>query len=200
MGGLSRRDFLKFITIGTTTASLFDFEEAFAFQFLEPVKVVNPLVHYPNRDWEVVYRDIWRHDGKFVFLCAPNDTHNCLLEAYVRNGVIVRIEPTYGYGKATDLYGNKATHRWEPRCCQKGLTMMRRFYGDRRVKAPMARRGYLRWVEQGFPRDADGRPPAEYFQRGTDEWAKVSWDQALDVAARALVNIATTYSGVDVTS
>jgi nitrate reductase alpha subunit len=64
MGELSRRDFLRFITIGTTTASLFDFEEAFAFQFLEPVKVVNPLVHYPNRDWEVVYRDIWRRDGR----------------------------------------------------------------------------------------------------------------------------------------
>jgi nitrate reductase alpha subunit len=64
MGDLSRRDFLRFVTLGTTTASLFDFEEAFAFKFLEPVKVVNPLVHYPNRDWEVVYRDIWRHDGR----------------------------------------------------------------------------------------------------------------------------------------
>src|SRR3990172_4492517 len=194
MGQLSRRDFLKFITVGATTASLYDVEEAFG-QFLEPVKVDNPLAHYPSRDWELVYRDIWRHDSKFVFLCAPNDTHNCLLEAYVRNGVIVRIEPTYGYGKATDLYGNKATHRWEPRCCQKGLTMMRRFYGDRRVKAPMVRRGFLKWVEQGFPRDADGRPPAEFFQRGTDEWVKVSWDRALEVAAKGLVNIATTYSG-----
>jgi len=195
MGQLSRRDFLKFLTVGTTTASLFSFEEALGFQFLEPVKVANPLAHYPNRDWETVYRDIWRHDGKFVFLCAPNDTHNCLLEAYVRNGVIVRIEPTYGYGKATDLYGNRATHRWEPRCCQKGLTMMRRFYGDRRVKAPMVRRGYLRWAEQGFPRGADGRPAAEFFQRGTDEWVRVSWEQALEVAAKALANIATTYSG-----
>jgi nitrate reductase alpha subunit len=73
--------------------------------------------------------------------------------------------------------------------------MMRRFYGDRRVKAPMVRRGFLRWVEQGFPRDADGRPPAELYQRGTDEWVKVSWDQALEVAAKALVNIATTYTG-----
>jgi nitrate reductase alpha subunit len=64
MGQLSRRDFLKYITIGTTTVSLFDFEEALGFQFLEPVKVDNPLAHYPSRDWEVVYRDIWRHDGR----------------------------------------------------------------------------------------------------------------------------------------
>ena len=191
---LSRRHFLHLAGLGSA-ASLLDFGEASALQFLEPLRIENPLGQYPAREWEVVYRDLWRHDSKFVFLCAPNDTHNCLLEAYVRNGVIVRIEPTYGYGKATDLYGNRATHRWEPRCCQKGITMMRRFYGDRRVKAPMVRRGFLRWVEQGFPRDADGRPPVEFFRRGTDEWVKVTWDQALEATAQALVNIATTYSG-----
>ena len=194
MAELTRRDFLRLIPFAAATASLYEVEQAFG-QFLEPVRVENPLASYPDRQWETVYRDIWRYDSKFAFLCAPNDTHNCLLEAYVRNGVIVRIEPTYGYGKATDLYGNRATHRWEPRVCQKGLTMMRRFYGDRRVKAPMIRRGFLRWVEQGFPRGADGRPSAEFFQRGTDEWVKVSWDQALQASAKALVNIASTYSG-----
>jgi len=190
---LTRRKFLALSGLGGALALLP--EDAWGLELLEPIKVDNPLAAYPARDWETVYRDIWRYDSKFVFLCAPNDTHNCLLEAYVRNGVIVRIEPTYGYGKATDLYGHRATHRWEPRCCQKGLTMMRRFYGDRRVKAPMVRRGFLRWVEQGFPREADGRPPREFFQRGTDEWVRVSWDQALDVAARALVDIVRTYSG-----
>ena len=190
---VTRRHFLELSGLGGALALLP--REAWALQFLEPTKVENPLAQYPGRDWETVYRDIWRYDSKFVFLCAPNDTHNCLLEAYVRNGVIVRIEPTYGYGRATDLYGNRATHRWEPRCCQKGLTMMRRFYGDRRVKAPMVRKGFLQWVEQGFPRGADGRPPGELFQRGTDEWVKVSWERALEVAAQALVDIATTYSG-----
>ncbi len=190
---LTRRNFLAISGFGGAVALLS--KEAWALQSFEPIKVENPLAHYPARDWETVYRDIWRYDSKFTFLCAPNDTHNCLLEAYVRNGVIVRIEPTYGYGKATDLYGNRATHRWEPRVCQKGLTMMRRFYGDRRVKAPMVRKGFLAWVEQGFPRGADGKPPAELFQRGTDEWVKVSWDQALETAAKALVNITRTYSG-----
>ncbi|MFQ5829860.1 MAG: molybdopterin-dependent oxidoreductase [Candidatus Methylomirabilia bacterium] len=190
---LTRRHFLTLSSLGGALALLPP--KLWAFNALEPTRVDNPLASYPSRNWEVIYRDLWRYDSKFVFACAPNDTHNCLLEAYVRNGVIVRIEPTYGYGKATDLYGNHASHRWEPRCCQKGITMMRRFYGDRRVKAPMVRRGYLKWVKQGFPRDADGRPSAEFFQRGTDEWVKVSWDEALEVAAKALVNIATTYSG-----
>ncbi len=52
-----------------------------------PVNVVNPLESYPNRDWEKVYRDQYRYDGTFTFVCAPNDTHNCRLRAFMRNGV-----------------------------------------------------------------------------------------------------------------
>src|SRR3990172_1298876 len=95
---LTRRKFIGALGLGAA-ASLLDFGQSFG-QYLEPLRVDNPLAHYPHREWEVVYRDIWRYDKKFVFLCAPNDTHNCLLEAYERNGVIVRIEPSYGYGKA----------------------------------------------------------------------------------------------------
>jgi nitrate reductase / nitrite oxidoreductase, alpha subunit len=158
-------------------------------------QISNPLAQYPSRGWEKVYRDLFTVDDSFVFLCAPNDTHNCLLRAYVRNGVVTRIGPTMGYGEATDLLGNKASHRWDPRCCQKGLALTRRFYGDRRVRQPMIRKGFKEWVDKGFPRGADGQPPAEYFRRGWDGWVKASWDEATDIVARALKNIAETYSG-----
>ena len=121
----------------------------------------NPLQVMPDRGWEKVYRDQFAEDSSFVFTCAPNDTHNCLLRAHVKNGVVVRISPTYGYGKATDLYGNQASHRWDPRICQKGLILGRRFYGDRRVKAPMIRKGFKEWVEAGFPRNDDGTPKSD---------------------------------------
>ena len=55
---------------------------------------------------------------------------------------MTRIEPTYKFGEATDIYGLKASHRRDPRCCNKGLALMRRFYGDRRVKGPMVRTGF----------------------------------------------------------
>jgi len=155
----------------------------------------NPLAVYPDRDWERVYRDLWKVDSKYHFLCAPNDTHNCLLTANVRSGVVVRIGPSMRYGEATDPQGNKASHRWDPRVCQKGLALTRRFYGDRRVRHCMVRAGWKRWVEAGFPRGADGRGPAEYFQRARDEWVRMSHDEAADLVARALQNIATTYSG-----
>ncbi|MEP0775807.1 MAG: molybdopterin-dependent oxidoreductase [Acidobacteriota bacterium] len=155
----------------------------------------NPLAHYPDRGWEKVYRDLFKYDDVFTFLCAPNDTHNCLLNAYVRAGVITRIGPTMKYGLATDLDGNRASHRWDPRVCQKGLALTRRFYGDRRVRHPMVRKGFKAWVEAGFPRGADGKPPKEYFNRGRDEWVRVSHAEAASLVAAALHNIAATYSG-----
>ncbi len=166
------------------------------YRVLAPVRVGNPLADYPNRDWERIYRDIFRHDRTFTFLCAPNDTHNCLLRAFVKNNVLVRIEPTYGYGKATDLSGHRASARWDPRCCQKGLVLGRRLYGDRRVRGAFVRKGFKEWVERGFPRDpATGRAPAELMRRGWDSFVRVPYEEAYRLHARALENIARTYSG-----
>jgi len=166
------------------------------YRFLDPVRVPNPLADYPNRDWERIYRDIFRHDRTFTFLCAPNDTHNCLLRGFLKNNVLVRIEPTYGYGKATDLAGNRASHRWDPRCCQKGLVLGRRLYGDRRVKGAFVRRGFKEWVERGFPRDpATGRAPADLMKRGWDSFMRVPYEEAYRLHARALENIARSYGG-----
>ncbi|MCK6681379.1 MAG: molybdopterin-dependent oxidoreductase [Thermoanaerobaculia bacterium] len=155
----------------------------------------NPLATYPKRDWEKVYRDLWKYDSTFHFLCAPNDTHNCLLTAYVRSGVITRIGPSMRYGEASDQLGNKVTHRWDPRVCQKGLALTRRFYGDRRLSHCMVRAGFKKWVDAGFPRGKDGKPPAEYFQRARDEWQRLTHDEAAAIVARALKNIAETYTG-----
>ncbi|AGA32798.1 Respiratory nitrate reductase alpha chain [Thioalkalivibrio nitratireducens DSM 14787] len=166
------------------------------FRYLAPTRVENPLAHYPDRNWEHIYRDIYRSDGSFVFTCAPNDTHNCLLRAFYKNKVLTRIEPTYGYHKATDLEGNQASARWDPRCCQKGLVLTRRLYGDRRVKGAFLRKGFKDWVDEGFPRDATtGMPPKHFLNRGWDSWVKVSHEEAADYHARTLRSIAETYSG-----
>ncbi len=196
MKPISRRDFLKLA--GAAAAGSASVLMTRDLAFLQSIpEVTNPFDHYPNRDWERVYEQLNTFDDEFVFLCAPNDTHNCLLKASTRNGVIVRIEPTHRYGDAKDLYGNTASHRWEPRACQKGIGLAQRFYGDRRVKGAMVRSGYLRWVEAGFPREAEtGLPLREYFEkRGQDEWVQMSHEAAYELVAKALVEIAATYSG-----
>jgi len=187
---LSRRDFLRAAGAAGFAGLIASATKAWGLE-----AVANPLAAYPDRDWERVYRDLWKYDSTFTFLCAPNDTHNCILNGFVRSGVVTRIGPTMRYGEATDLEGNRATHRWDPRVCQKGLALTRRFYGDRRVNQCMVREGFKRWFEAGFPRQDDGLPVREYFQRARDAWVRVSHDEAATIVAAALKNIAETYSG-----
>ncbi|MGE3466848.1 MAG: molybdopterin-dependent oxidoreductase, partial [Pyrinomonadaceae bacterium] len=187
---ISRREFMARITAAGFGALVASTTNAWGLE-----AITNPLAAYPNRDWEKVYRDLWAYDSRYTFTCAPNDTHNCLLNAHVRQGVITRIGPTMKYGEAVDLLGNGTSHRWDPRVCQKGLALTRRFYGDRRVNGTMVRAGYKKWYEAGFPRGADGRPPEEYFQRARDEWVRMSHDEGAVIVAAALKNIAETYTG-----
>ena len=191
----SRRRFL-FQLAGSAGSAVFADQVLGATRFLRPLSVENPLQSYPSRDWESVYRDLYRSDSSFTFLCAPNDTHNCLLRGHVKNGVVTRIAPTYGYHRARDLHGRSASQRWDPRCCQKGLALVRRFYGDRRCKRPLVRQGFKDWVESGMPRDPrTGAVDPKYLRRGTDPWVAVSWEDAFALSAKALVDIARTYSG-----
>ena len=195
---LPRRSFLKraaAIGAGVALADALAFEP-WHLEASDPVTVTEPLKIYPDRKWESVYRDLWKADSSYVFTCAPNDTHDCLLSAQVKNGVVVRINPTYGYGKAQDRNGNTASHRWDPRACQKGLALARKFYGDRRVKGPMIRKGFKEWADAGFPREADtGKPKMDTTKRGEDSWLKLPWDEAYTYAAKTYQNIAATYSG-----
>ncbi len=189
---LTRRDFLQRASAAGFSAFVASAASAWGIQAIE-----NPLASYPDRDWERVYRNLWGSDSKFTFLCAPNDTHNCILNAYVRSGVITRIGPSMGYGKASDIYGNRTSNRWDPRVCQKGLALTRRFYGDRRLRHCMMRSGFKRWIDDGFPRQEDGRPPKDYLNRGRDEWVRVTHEEAAAAVAATLQNVAETYSGED---
>lgn len=191
---ISRREFFKYA--GTGAMAILASEPLFA--LLKPiVSVDNPLDYYPSRGWEKIYRDMASYDDWFTFLCAPNDTHNCLLKTYVKNGVGVYLGPSYGYGDATDIYGNKTSHRWDPRCCNKGLALIRRIYGPRRVKYPSVRKGFKEWHDAGFPRGKDGKVDPKYLQRGKEPFVRVSWDEAYMIAAATQDNIARTYNGED---
>jgi len=197
---ITRREFLKMIPPAAAAAfvTLNLPEELLAFTFLQPIDTtINPLSTYPNREWEKVYRDLYSHDSEFHFLCAPNDTHGCLLKAVVKNGIIKWIDPSFGYHKTTDLYGNTASARWEPRICISGVAYLRRFYSDRRVKGAFIRKGFKDWVDAGFPRETDtGLPLRQYFDgRGKEVWLKISWDETFDIIARSMINIVQTYSG-----
>lgn len=193
---MNRRDFLRYTMASAGGTSLL----APKLWGFEPVSVANPLGSYPNRGWEDVYRDQYRVDGWFSWVCAPNDTHNCLLRAYTRNGVVLRSESGYEAGRVKDLYGNCSTAHWNPRSCSKGESQQRRLYGPYRLRQPMVRKGWKQWAEDGFPSLSDEptrRDKYKFTSRGTDTFVKLGWDEVYRYHAKAVLAIAKTYSGHD---
>ena len=73
-----RRDFLKTALAAAGSSGLLA-PRVWAF---DVVSVENPLGAYPSRDWEQVYRDQYRYDSTFTWVCAPNDTHFCRMRAF----------------------------------------------------------------------------------------------------------------------
>jgi nitrate reductase / nitrite oxidoreductase, alpha subunit len=192
MSTISRREFLKLSGAAALGIALSNFE----LQLLDPVNVANPLDVYPDRDWESVYRDQYRYDSSFTYVCSPNDTHACRLRAFVRNGIILRSETNYDVERYSDLYGNRASAHWHPRGCKKGQTFHRRLYGPHRLKGPLMRKGWKEWADAGFP-DLDAANKTRYMfdARGLDEMLPVSWETAYDYIARGMIAIAARYSG-----
>ena len=192
MPNVTRRDFLKLSGAAALGMALSQFE----LQLLDPVDVQNPLAQYPERDWERIYRDQYKYDSSFTFVCSPNDTHACRLRAFVRNGVVLRAETNYDVSRYSDLYGNSATAHWHPRGCKKGQTFHRRMYGPHRLKGPLMRKGWQEWADAGFPElTPANKTKFKFDSRGLDELLPVSWDTAYDYIARGMIAIATRYSG-----
>jgi nitrate reductase alpha subunit len=190
---MNRRDFLEAALAAGGGTLLSPALRAF-----DVVSVDNPLGTYPSRGWEQVYRDQYRYDSTFTWVCAPNDTHMCRLRAFVRNGVLLRSEQNYDHDRCGDLYGNRATKAWNPRGCPKGYTMQRRVYGPYRLKGPVLRKGWKEWADAGFPSLSDKpelRKQYRFDDRGNDTFVRVGWDEAYRYVAAGLEAVARTYSG-----
>ncbi len=191
---LTRRNFIK--VAASTGAAVVLADKALALQTLQPIADANPLEVYPSRGWEKIYRNQYRYDSSFTFVCSPNDTHACRLRAFVRNGVAVRIEQNYDVDRYADLFGNKATPNWHPRGCLKGYTLLRRIYGPYRLRYPLIRRGWKQWADDGFPElTTANKSKYKFDSRGQDELIKASWDEVNTYIAKGMLNIAQTYSG-----
>ncbi len=193
---LSRRSFLQRSGLAGAGITAAQFLPLRFLQAQPTEDVVNPLAHYPNRQWEQLYRDQYAYDRQFSWVCAPNDTHNCRITAHVRNGVIVRLGEQYDVHTYTDLYGRHASAAWGNRHCAKGYTFHRILYGPYRLKHPIVRRGWKRWADDGFPTlTPEVKAKYKFDTRGTDKFERIAWEDAFDYIARATKAIATRYSG-----
>jgi nitrate reductase alpha subunit len=190
---LTRRDFLRWLGMGTGAA----LAGGVPLRLLAAADAgQNPLAGSVARDWEGIYRDQYRYDSYFDWVCSPNDTHACRVRAYVRNGIVTRLGSTYDYQSYADLSGNHASVNWNPRQCAKGYTFHRVIYGPYRLRHPIVRKGWKAWADAGFPElTAELKSKYRFDSRGEDEFIQISWEDAFDAIARALVAISTRYSG-----
>src|SRR2546429_2552007 len=147
---LTRRQFMK--ASAGTVAAVAVADQVLALTALQPViEVGNPLGEYPDRSWERVYHDQYRYDSSFTWVCSPNDTHACRIRAFVRNGVVMRVEQNYDHQTYEDLYGNRGTFAHNPRMCLKGYTFHRRGYGAGPAEGALKSPGGEGWGGAGAP-------------------------------------------------
>ncbi|NUM74795.1 molybdopterin-dependent oxidoreductase [candidate division KSB1 bacterium] len=191
---MNRRAFLRWMGVGAGTTVL---NMGLPLNLLaSAVPDQNPLAGSVNRNWEKIYRDQYKYDSSFDWVCSPNDTHACRVRAYVRNGIVTRMGSTYDYQNYSDIYGNHATNNWNPRQCAKGYTFHRVIYGPYRLKHPIVRKGWKAWADAGFPElTPELKSKYKFDSRGDDEFVQISWEDASDNIAKALVAISTRYSG-----
>ncbi|MBI4488471.1 MAG: molybdopterin-dependent oxidoreductase, partial [Deltaproteobacteria bacterium] len=192
--GFTRRDFLRWLGIGSGTAAL---GTGLPLRLLAAARPnENPLAGSVDRAWEKIYRDQYKYDRAFDWVCSPNDTHACRVRAYVRNDIVTRLGNTYDYQTYADLYGNRATANWNPRQCAKGYTFHRVLYGPYRLRHPIVRKGWKAWADAGFPElTPENKSKYMFDSRGQDEFVQISWEDAFHDIAKALVAISTRYSG-----
>ncbi|MBW2241893.1 MAG: molybdopterin-dependent oxidoreductase [Deltaproteobacteria bacterium] len=160
--GISRRRFLIAGTAGTASLAL-------GLRCLQPGDTealagssVAPAPP-PYGDWRDVYQERWRWD-KVVrsshFVNCWYQAH-CAWNVYVKDGMVWREEQVADYPQT-----NASVPDPNPRGCQKGACFSERMYDPGRVRHPLKRVG----------------------PRGSGRWKRISWEQATDEVADAMLD------------
>ena len=112
--------------------------------------------------WADAYRDKWKWDkttwGTHCVDCYPT---NCPHRVYVRDGRVVREEPS-GHLETIEA----GVPDMNPAGCQKGASWSQMLDGKERVLHPLRRAG----------------------ERGEGRWERISWDEALTEIADVMLN------------
>jgi DMSO reductase family type II enzyme molybdopterin subunit len=169
---LSRRKFIALSAVGAAGVA------AVGLPFYHFRTNVHPRptgpVHTASRgaatlgNWQDLYRERWSWDhvarGTHGWL---NCRSACNWNIYVKKGVVVREEQAANYESSEP----GIVPDFNPRGCQKGACYTEVMYGPSRLTVPLKRVG----------------------ERGSGEWERISWDQAITEIATKFVDIAVTH-------
>lgn len=111
--------------------------------------------------------------GKWVSAaCWHNCGGRCLIKAYVKDGVVTRV-------KTDDTHPDSPDYP-QQRGCARGRSQRYQVFGADRIKYPMKRKN---WAPGGGNKEL----------RGTDEWVRITWDEALDILSSEVKRIREKY-------
>lgn len=128
------------------------------------LKVAEKAAAQPDGQW--VTAPCWHN-------CSCGNSR-CLLKAYVVDGVPVRIKSDDNV-EIPDDYDTP-----QRRACPRGRAQIQQVLAAERIKYPMIRKN---WEPGGGKKEL----------RGKDEWVRISWDEALDIAASEIKRIIDTH-------
>ena len=156
---ISRRKFLKFGLSGVIAASGYGLVK----QLGSGAYMYDHLKPVIDERSENFYRGMINYDDVIRTTCAGNCTQACGWNALIKGNTIVRTEPAADY----NIYDPFAKNAYLPRGCIRGSSYLEYIYGPTRIKTPLIRTG----------------------PRGSGQFRRASWDEAMDLIAEQLLGI-----------
>jgi nitrate reductase alpha subunit len=153
-----------------------------------------------GRKGDIFYRDRWSHDKVVRSTHGVNCTGSCSWKVYVKDGIITWESQQTDYPSV-----GPDSPEYEPRGCPRGAAFSWYTYSPTRVRFPYARGVLVEMYREAKARlgdpvlafaeiasDPDRR--RRYQQaRGKGGLVRVSWQEAIEIAAAAHVNTIKTY-------
>ncbi|MBI5506349.1 MAG: molybdopterin-dependent oxidoreductase [Deltaproteobacteria bacterium] len=166
---LTRRQFLQRAGAGLVALSMSRLTIAVPRAAVAAESVLPEIPAY--RTWEDLHRKNWTWDkvGRSTHFVNCWYQAHCCWDVYVKDGIVWREEQS-----ATYPASKPGLPDMNPRGCQKGACYSERMYDPTRLKFPLKRVG----------------------ERGSGQWQRISWDQALDEIAEKMID-AVQHEGTD---
>ncbi|MET4592175.1 nitrate reductase subunit alpha [Arthrobacter sp. 754] len=153
-----------------------------------------------GRKGDIFYRDRWSHDKVVRSTHGVNCTGSCSWKVYVKDGIITWESQQTDYPSV-----GPDSPEYEPRGCPRGAAFSWYTYSPTRVRFPYARGVLVEMYREAKARlgdpvlafaeiAADPERRRRYQQaRGKGGLVRVSWQEAIEIAAAAHVNTIKTY-------
>lgn len=153
-----------------------------------------------GRKGDIFYRDRWSHDKVVRSTHGVNCTGSCSWKVYVKDGIITWESQQTDYPSV-----GPDSPEYEPRGCPRGAAFSWYTYSPTRVRFPYARGVLVEMYREAKARlgdpvlafaDVAGDPEKRHrYQqaRGKGGLVRVSWQEAIEIAAAAHVNTIKAY-------